>query len=76
MVTNTLRHILTEARRGFTTKSDLARLYADEVAVAASKGWISTEVYSDDDWYSNVWQITARGLIALKDKHYATQKQA
>ena len=68
-----IKYVLTVARQGFTTKSDLAREHADEVALAASKGWISTEVYDNDDWYSNVWLITAKGLIALKEEYYITK---
>lgn len=55
-----------------TTKSDLARHYADEVAEAASRGWITTEiirpVFSD---YGRQWRITASGVTAL---HVAQKK--
>jgi hypothetical protein len=69
--------VLKEAwTRGFTTKSDFARHHADYVACAASRGWLTTRIDPHEEAYSNVWQITAIGLMALEHKYYATQKQA
>jgi hypothetical protein len=59
--------VLTEAwKRGFTTKSDFAREFADYVAIAASMGWASTRIFPPDVWGST-WQITSKGLKALEE---------
>ena len=56
--------ILEQARRRpFTTKSDIARKLATEVAVCAVDGLITTRV--NDDTIGNVWMITSEGLDAL-----------
>lgn len=60
-------HILLEAwQKGFTTKSDFAREFADYVAIAACMGWISTRIFPPDVWGSS-WQITSKGLMALEE---------
>lgn len=57
--------ILEHARqRPFTTKSDVARKLATEVAVCAVDGLITTRV--NDDTIGNVWMITSEGLDALQ----------
>lgn len=59
--------IVLQSARGkpFTTKSDFARLAANEVAICASEGLISTKV--SDATYSNVWMITAEGMEQLEE---------
>lgn len=55
-----------------TTKSDLARHYADEVAEAASRGWITTEIVRPmESDYGRQWRITSQGVTAL---HVAQKK--
>jgi hypothetical protein len=44
----------------YTTKSDFARAAANEIALAASEGFISTKV--DEATYSNHWMVTHDGL--------------
>ena len=44
----------------YTTKSDFARMAANEIALAASEGFISTKV--DETTYSNHWMVTHEGL--------------
>lgn len=44
----------------FTTKSDFARMAANEVAIAASEGLITTRV--NDEAFGNYWLITSSGL--------------
>jgi hypothetical protein len=59
--------VLTEAwQKGFTTKSDFSREFADYVAIAACMGWITTRIFPPDVWGST-WQITSKGLLALED---------
>lgn len=49
-----------------TTKSDLSRHYADEIAEAASRGWITTEILRPrDNDYGRQWRMTAAGITAL-----------
>jgi hypothetical protein len=56
-------------RGGFTTKSDTARAYADEVAWAASSGLISTE--EEPGKFGRVWRITPPGLVLLWEEDRA-----
>jgi hypothetical protein len=46
--------------QGFRTKSNFARLYADEVAIAASLGLISTKIGKEK--FDKTWHITRKGL--------------
>lgn len=46
--------------QGFRTKSNFARLYADEVAIAASLGFISTKIGKEK--FDKTWHITRKGL--------------
>ena len=48
----------------FTTKSDFARMAANEVGICASEGLISTAVR--EGAYSNVWMITAEGIEQME----------
>lgn len=48
----------------FTTKSDFARMAANEVALAASEGFISTRV--NESQYCNMWMVTYEGLAFLE----------
>jgi hypothetical protein len=51
--------------QGFRTKSDFARIYANEVAVAASLGLISTKIGSER--FDKSWHITRKGLGYLEE---------
>lgn len=48
---------------GFRTKSNFAREYADEVAIAASLSLISTKIGKDK--FDRTWHITRKGLDYL-----------
>jgi hypothetical protein len=48
----------------YTVSSDFARKYAEEVALLASLGWIST-IGWDERTYSRLWRLTGRGHVAL-----------
>lgn len=55
----------------FKTKSDFARLYANDVASLASRGYIST--WLPGGLYGNDWRLTAPGLFYLRNnshKHF------
>ena len=49
--------------KGFTTKSTFSRKYADEIAMLACTGMISTHI-SGPTW-TNFWKITPVGLDFL-----------
>lgn len=51
---------------GFTTRSDMARLNAELVAEAATKGLLTTE--TPRDGFLSVWRLTAEGLDVLWDE--------
>lgn len=44
----------------FRTKSNYARQYANEIAIAASLGLITTKVGKDK--FDRMWRITRKGL--------------
>lgn len=46
-------------------QSDLARTAAQEIAEAASRGYISTKVVPTADTFGRVWKITHTGLMYL-----------
>lgn len=48
---------------GFRTKSNFAREFADEVAIAASLGLISTKIGRDQ--FDKTWHITRKGMDYL-----------
>lgn len=48
-----------------TTKSDEARIYADEIAEAASRGFITTAVAPHGTLYGRLWKLTPSGLSFL-----------
>lgn len=48
---------------GFRTKSNFAREFADEVAIAASLGLISTKIGKDQ--FDKTWHITRKGMDYL-----------
>ena len=52
-------------QRPFTTKSDLARAAANEIAVCASEGFLTTAL--PDGHYTNTWMITGTGLQWLEE---------
>jgi hypothetical protein len=49
-----------------TTKCDLAREYADEIAAAASRGFISVLVVPGGSIYGRRWKVTTLGLAYLQ----------
>jgi len=56
-----LHFVVSLAReKPFTTKSDFARMAANEVAIAASEGLITTRI--NDEAFGNVWLITQQGM--------------
>lgn len=48
---------------GFRTKSNFARLRANEIAVAASLGLITTKIGKEQ--FDKTWHITRKGLSLL-----------
>lgn len=61
-----LRTVLDRAwRSGFSTKSDFARTNANEVAVAASQGLITTHLKGNT--FGTTWLITREGLSVLNE---------
>lgn len=52
--------------QGFRTKSDFARMMADEVAIAASLGFITTKIGAER--FDRSWHITRKGLAFLGDE--------
>lgn len=52
--------------QGFRTKSDFARLHADEVAIAASLGLITTKIGAHR--FDRNWHITRKGLTFLGEE--------
>ena len=48
----------------FTVSSNFARERAEEIALLASIGWVSTVTY-DGQAFSRLWRLTGRGLTAL-----------
>lgn len=50
-----------------TTKSDEARTYADEIAEAASRGFITTAIAPRGSLYGRIWKLTPQGLSFLFD---------
>lgn len=58
--------VLLEARtRPFTTKSDFARMAANEIALLASEGLLSCQVAPGQ--YINKWMVTEAGLEWMKE---------
>lgn len=51
---------------GFSTKSDFARAHADQVAIAASCGLITTKM-PGGQLYGREWLITKQGLEVLNE---------
>jgi hypothetical protein len=51
----------------FTTKSDLARAYADEIAEGASRGFLTTSVVPGRPIHGRLWKVTPSGLQHLFD---------
>lgn len=51
----------------FTTKSDLARVYADEIAEGSSRGFLTTSVVPSREIYGRLWKVTPTGLTWLYD---------
>ena len=52
----------------FTTKSNTAREYADEIALAASLGYLTTQ--KSTVLFGRTWLITALGLDTLNGGRY------
>ena len=63
-----------------TARSDIAREFAEEIAEAASRGFITTEVVPGGGLYGKLWKLTPAGLSflwakahlieVLEEKHY------
>lgn len=49
----------------FTTKSDLARAYADEIAEASSRRFLTTAIVPGRPIHGRLWKITPEGLSHL-----------
>ena len=49
---------------GFTTRSDFARQHAEQVAVAACRGLITTKDPVSGDWQRK-WRVTPKGAEYL-----------
>lgn len=60
----------------FTTKSDIARDYADEIAEGASRGFLTTQVVPSRTTYGRLWKVTPEGLAFLFQEawHIADQE--
>lgn len=57
--------VLLKARQSpFTTKSDFARYAANEVALCASEGLITTHL--EEHTYTNTWMVTADGMAWME----------
>lgn len=53
-------------RYGVTrTKSDISRVFATEIAEAASRGWLTTEMPFDPHRYGANWRLTSAGIDYL-----------
>lgn len=50
---------------GMTTKSDDARTFADEVAEAASRGFITTTIIPGGRIFGRLWKMTPEGIAFL-----------
>ena len=58
--------VVTMARvKPFTTKSDFARSYATEVAMAAVEGLITTKI--NETTFGNIWMVTQDGLGYIEE---------
>lgn len=51
-----------------TTKSDYSREYADEIAEAASRGFVTTAVVPGRDLFGRLWKITPAGCSFLYEQ--------
>jgi hypothetical protein len=58
-----------------TTKSDYSREYADELAEAASRGFVTTEITPGSNLYGRLWKITALGLSYLARNSHSISDQ-
>lgn len=65
------KHLLYVLQRiwtyAITTKSDLVREYADEVAEAAGRNFITTKVIPCRDLHGRLWKLTPEGTQFLFD---------
>ena len=53
----------------FTTKSDTARVCANEIALLASEGLLTTKVH--EGAYGNIWMVTEDGLAWMEEVEFA-----
>lgn len=61
----TIYLVVSKARQEpFTTKSEFARYAANEIALCASEGFITTKV--NEQMYGNIWMVTQLGLEYLE----------
>ena len=66
MTNSSLTDVLREAwKNGIATKGDYARAHADQIAIAASCGLITTKVRANE--FGRRWLITKLGLEALNE---------
>ena len=58
--------VVSHARqKPFTTKSEFARYAANEIAVCAAEGFITTNI--KEGMYSNMWMVTEEGLQFMRE---------
>ena len=58
--------VISHARqKPFTTKSDFARFAANEIAVCAVEGFITTKI--KEGMFSNTWMVTEEGLQFMRE---------
>lgn len=55
--------------KGFTTKSQSARLLANVVAIAATEGLITTKI--DEETWGNLWLLTDDGAAFMMELEHA-----
>lgn len=48
-----------------TTRGDLARVNADDIAEAASRGFVTTAIIPHGQVYGRLWKVTPEGLAFL-----------
>jgi hypothetical protein len=71
--TSDVRDVLTVAWTSpFSTKSNFAREFADEIAMAASLGWITSQ--GADRRFGRCWYVTPEGLAILKQLEWQEER--
>lgn len=67
-----LQHLWTYS---YSTKSDFAREWADAIAEAASRGFVTTAIVPGGSVFGRLWKPTDRGLSFLFDNAALIQNQ-